>query len=71
MEKEISSIKLNSAVVKANRTWRAVRLVLVEGGQAFDRLSVLRGTFAVGFLRAVAEPMSTCVSRYPGNVSFV
>lgn len=71
MEKEISSIKLNSAVVKANRTWRAVRLVLVERGQAFDRLSVLRGTFAVGFLRAVAEPMSTCVSRYPGNVSFV
>lgn len=48
-----------------------VRLVLVERDQALDRLSVLRGTFAVGFLRAVAEPMSTCVSRYPGNVSFV
>lgn len=44
-----------------------------QGGrpEVLDRLSVLRGTFAVGFLGAVAEPMSTCVSRYPGNVSFV
>lgn len=34
------------------------------------RLSILRGTFAVGFLGAVVEPVSTCVSRYPGKRVF-